>query len=68
MLIITIKDGENIERALKRYKRKHRNIKVMQNIRENQFFTKPSVKNRRENRKKSSHLKRNPTKLEKDET
>lgn len=53
MLIITIKDGENIERALKRYKRKHRNIKVMQNIRENQFFTKPSVKNRRQIQKAS---------------
>ena len=48
MLRIEIKDGENIERALKRYKRKHRNVKVMQNLRENQFFTKPSVKRRRE--------------------
>ena len=48
MLIIPVKDGENIDRALKRYKRKHRNIKVMQNLREAQFFTKPSVKRRRE--------------------
>jgi len=48
MIKIEIKEGENIERALKRYKRKHRNVKVMQNIRENQFFTKPSVKRRRE--------------------
>ncbi|MGZ0015462.1 30S ribosomal protein S21 [Yeosuana sp. AK3] len=48
MLKIIIKEGENIERALKRYKRKHRNIKVMQNLREAQFFTKPSVKRRRE--------------------
>ena len=40
MLKIIIKDGENIERALKRYKRKHRNIKVMQNLREGQFFKK----------------------------
>ncbi|MFI1744385.1 MULTISPECIES: 30S ribosomal protein S21 [Thalassobellus] len=48
MLKIIIKDGENIERALKRYKRKHRNIKVMQNLRESQFFTKPSVKRRRQ--------------------
>ena len=47
MLKIEIKQGENIERALKRYKRKHRNVKVMQNIRENQFFTKKSVKRRR---------------------
>ncbi|MFY0712493.1 30S ribosomal protein S21 [Seonamhaeicola sp. NFXS20] len=48
MIKIIIKDGENIERALKRYKRKHRNVQVMQNLRENQFFTKPSVKRRRE--------------------
>jgi len=47
MLKIEIKEGENIERALKRYKRKHRNIQVMQNIRENQFYTKKSVKRRR---------------------
>lgn len=48
MLRIEIKEGENIERAIKRYKRKHRNVKVMQNIRENQFFTKPSVRKRRQ--------------------
>ena len=48
MLKIIVKDGENIERALKRYKRKHRNIKVMQNLRDGQFFTKPSVKKRRQ--------------------
>ncbi|MEL0455713.1 30S ribosomal protein S21 [Flavobacteriaceae bacterium SZ-1-7] len=53
MLKIIVKDGENIERALKRYKRKHRNIKVMQNLRDNQFFTKPSVKRRREIQKAS---------------
>jgi len=48
MLKIIVKDGESIERALKRYKRKHRNVKVMQNLRENQHFTKKSVKRRRE--------------------
>ena len=53
MLKIIIKEGESIDRALKRYKRKHRNIKVMQNIREGQFFTKPSIKRRREIQKAS---------------
>ena len=48
MIKIIIKDGENIERALKRYKRKHRNVKTIQNLREAQFFTKPSVKRRRQ--------------------
>ena len=55
MIKIEIKEGENIERALKRYKRKHRNIKVMQNIRENQFFTKKSVK-RRKTVQKASYI------------
>ncbi len=48
MIIITVKEGENIERALKRYKRKHRNVKVMNNIRERKQFTKPSVTRRRQ--------------------
>ena len=53
MIKIEIKEGENIERALKRYKRKHRNVKVMQNIRDNQFYTKKSIKRRREIQKAS---------------
>ena len=53
MLKIIIKEGASIDRALKRYKRKHRNIKVMQNLREGQFFTKPSIKRRREIQKAS---------------
>lgn len=48
MIIITVKEGENIDRALKRYKRKHRNVRVMNNLRANQHFTKKSVKRRRE--------------------
>lgn len=48
MIKIIVKDGESIERALKRYKRKHRNVKIMQNLRENQHFTKKSVERRRE--------------------
>lgn len=51
MLIITIKEGENIDRALKRYKRKHRNVQLMKNIRENKHFTKKSVKRRAEIKK-----------------
>ena len=53
MIKIEIKEGEKIDRALKRYKKKHRNVKIMQNIRENQFFTKPSVKRRRQVQKAS---------------
>jgi small subunit ribosomal protein S21 len=48
MLIIHVKEGETIDRALKRYKRKHRNVKLMKEIRRRQHFTKPSVKRRDE--------------------
>jgi small subunit ribosomal protein S21 len=46
MLIIPIKDGENIDRALKRFKRKFDRTKVMRNLRDKKQFTKPSVKRR----------------------
>ena len=46
MLIIPIKDGENIDRALKRFKRKFDNTKVMRKLRQKKQFTKPSVENR----------------------
>lgn len=48
MLIINVKDGENIDRALKRYKRKHRNVGTMRELRRRKHFTKPSVKRRNE--------------------
>ncbi len=48
MLIIERKDGESIERVLKRYKRKHRNVKLRRELSERKYFTKPSVKRREE--------------------
>lgn len=46
MLIIPVKDGENIDRALKRYKRKFDRTKTMKNLRNRKQFNKPSVVNR----------------------
>lgn len=46
MLIIPVKDGENIDRALKRYKRKYDRTGVMRQLRARKQFTKPSVLNR----------------------
>ena len=48
MLIINVKDGESIDRALKRYKRKHRNIGVIKELRKRKEFTKPSIVRRKE--------------------
>jgi small subunit ribosomal protein S21 len=46
MLIIQVKDGENIDRALKRYKQKTRRTKLINNLRDQKQFTKKSVKKR----------------------
>jgi len=46
MLIIQVKEGENIDRAIKRYRRKHRSVKLIQQIREYQEFTKKSEERR----------------------
>ncbi|WP_299107060.1 30S ribosomal protein S21 [Tenacibaculum sp. 190130A14a] len=46
MLIIPVKEGENIDRALKRYKRKYSNVKIMRELRGRKQFTKPSVAKR----------------------
>ncbi len=46
MLIIPIKEGENIDRALKRYKRKFDKTGNMRQLRTRKQFTKPSVENR----------------------
>lgn len=46
MLIIPIKEGENIDRALKRFKRKFDRTGGMRQLRSRKQFTKPSIRNR----------------------
>jgi len=48
MLIIPIKEGENIERALKKYKKKFEKTKVMLQLRERKQFEKPSITKRQQ--------------------
>ncbi len=48
MLIIPVKEGENIERALKKYKKKYDKTSVMKELRRRKEFTKPSVVTRQE--------------------
>ena len=43
MLIIDSKDCENIDKALKKYKKKFEKAKILLQLRERQSFTKPSV-------------------------
>ncbi|MBT8385076.1 MAG: 30S ribosomal protein S21 [Bacteroidia bacterium] len=55
MLIIPVKDGENIDRALKRFKRKFDRTKTMKQLRDRKHFTKPSV-NRRSQIQKAQYI------------
>ncbi len=48
MIIIPIKEGENIEKALKKFKRKFEKTGIVKELRERQSYTKPSVKRRQE--------------------
>ena len=48
MLVINVKDGESIDRALKRYKSKHRRVGIINQLRSRKHFTKPSVHRRTE--------------------
>ena len=43
MIIMPIKEGENIERALKKFKRKYERTGVLKELRRRQYFTKHSV-------------------------
>lgn len=48
MLIIDSKDCENIDKALKKYKKKFEKSRTLLQLRERQAFTKPSVRRRTE--------------------
>ena len=47
MIIVQVKEGENIERALKKFKRKFEKTGIVKELRSRQAFQKPSVTNRK---------------------
>lgn len=47
MLRVIVNDGDKIDRALKQFKRKVSNTKMVQELRDRKEFTKPSVEARR---------------------
>ena len=57
MLIIPIKDGENIDRALKRFKRKFDKNWTKKSLQTRKEFVKPSIK-RRAVIQKAQHVQR----------
>jgi len=55
MIIIPVKEGENIERALKKFKRKFEKTGVIKELRERKAYKKPSMA-RRELRMKAFYV------------
>ena len=51
MLIIDSKDCENIDKALKKYKKKFEKSRTLLQLRERQAFIKPSIRRRMEVKK-----------------
>jgi small subunit ribosomal protein S21 len=47
MIVVPLKEGENIERALKKFKRKFEKTGVVKELRNRQAFSKPSVEKRK---------------------
>lgn len=48
MLIIPVKEGESIDKVLKKFKKKFERTGTMRQLRRRQAFTKPSVARRKE--------------------
>ena len=46
MIVVPVKEGENIERALKKFKRKFEKTGVVKELRRRQAFEKPSITRR----------------------
>lgn len=48
MIVVPLKEGENIEKALKKFKRKYEKTGVVKELRRRQAFEKPSITKRKQ--------------------
>ncbi len=48
MLIVAVKEGESIEKALKKFKKKFEKTGVVKQLRSRKTFEKPSISNRQQ--------------------
>jgi len=55
MIVVPIKEGENIERVLKKFKRKFERTGTIKELRVRQAYVKPSVK-KRETKKRAVYI------------
>jgi small subunit ribosomal protein S21 len=51
MIIVEVKDGESIDRALRRYKKKYERLGIMKELRKRMYFTPKSIERREEVRR-----------------
>ena len=63
MIIVEVKEGENLEKALRRYKKKFERLGILKEMRRRMYFTPPSVQ-KRENLKKAIRRQRYMTENE----
>ena len=57
MIIVPVKEGDNIERALKRFKRKFEKTGTLRELRSRKHFEKPSV-SRKKAKEKAIYIQR----------
>jgi len=57
MLIVSVKEGEGVEKALKKLKKKFEKTGTLRELRKRQVFTKPSIV-KREGIKRAKHKQR----------
>jgi small subunit ribosomal protein S21 len=48
MIIVSVKDNESVDRALKRFKKKFERTGVLKELRSRTFFQKPSITKRKQ--------------------
>ena len=48
MIVVPLKEGESIEKALKKFKKKFEKTGIVKELRSRQAFSKPSVKKRKQ--------------------
>ncbi len=63
-MIVYVKDGEDVGRALRRFKKKVEENGILDDLRKKEFYEKPTTKR---NRKKAAGIQRYKKKLEKEQ-
>lgn len=65
MIKININEGESIDKAFKKFKRKVEQSSILKEIKKREFYLKPSIKNKLKRRATSSRLRKREKKLTK---